>query len=349
MRIVFDIVHPAHVHFFRHMITTLHARGHTTAIVARDKDVTSDLLDSLGFEYSTVGQSGRKGKPAQLAELIRRDLALTRFARHFRADLIVTRNPAGVHAARLSGAIGIFDTDDGSAAGLHFAAARPFAHVLTSPDCLPEDWGPRHVRYPGYKQSAYLHPDHFKPDRHVLHELGVGSGERYFVVRFVAMQASHDSGEAGLTGLAKRTIIERLLQHGKVFLSCEAGVPQEWRHISFALPADRMHHALAFADLVVGDSQTMTAEAAVLGTPSLRSSTFVGRLAYLEELEQRYGLTRGFQPAQTDALLAYLDDHLAEPNLRARVAAAHARLLADKVNVADWYSDLIERTGMAPR
>ena len=34
-------------------------------------------------------------------------------------------------------------------------------------------------------------------------------------------------------------------------------------------PSD-MHHALAFASLYIGDTQTMAAEAAVLGTPSIR-------------------------------------------------------------------------------
>jgi predicted glycosyltransferase len=243
------------------------------------------------------------------------------------------------------GATGIFDTDDGSAAGLHFAAARPFAHILTSPDCLPENWGPRHVRYSGYKQSAYLHPDHFTPDPSVLEELGVCPGERYFLVRFVAMHASHDSGETGMTLAAKRTVIERLVRHGRVFLSCETGIPPEWRHLAYSLPADRIHHVLAFADLVVGDSQTMTAEAAVLGTPSLRASSFAGRISYLEELEHRYGLTWGFHPAKEDALLARLDSLLAIDDLRAQIAPGHMQMLEEKVNVARWYSDLIERTG----
>lgn len=345
MRIVFDIVHPAHVHFFRHMVRELRERGHATAILAREKDVTSRLLHRLNLEHSTVGSAGRKGRMGQLAELLQRDLVLARFAREFRADVIVTRNPAGVHAARLTGAVGIFDTDDGSAAGLHFRAARPFAHFLTSPDCLPEDWGKRHVRYKGYKQSAYLHPDHFTPDPTVLDELGVRRGERFFVVRFVAMHASHDSGESGMPASAKREVIDRLLRHGKVFLSCESGVPGEWKHLAYSLTPDRLHDALAFADLVVGDSQTMTAEAAVLGTPSIRSSTFAGRISYLEELEHRYGLTWGFHPRDMPAFLHRLEVLLASPSLRGAIARGHARMLDDKVNVARWFVDFIERAG----
>ncbi len=35
----------------------------------------------------------------------------------------------------------------------------------------------------------------------------------------------------------------------------------------------------------------MIAEAAVLGTPSIRFNDFVGKLGYLEDLEHKYGLT----------------------------------------------------------
>lgn len=341
MRIVFDIVHPAHVHFFRHMIRSLEAKGHQAILLARDKEVTCQLLDAFGLPYETVGQPADQ-RLGQLAELLRRDLRLARIIRRHDADLVVTRNPAGVQAARLLGVPGIFDTDDGSAAGVHFKAARPFAHFLTSPDCLPEYWGNRHWRYPGYKQGAYLHPDHFTPDPAILEELGVAEGERFFIVRFVAMNASHDKGETGMAHAAKHEVIERLQRHGRVFLSCEGETPPEWRELRFRLPPHRLHHALAFAHLIVGDSQTMAAEAAVLGTPALRASTFAGRISYLEELEHTYGLTWGYHPRDADQLLVKLDALLAEGDeLGPRMLEHQQAMLKDKINVADWFVDFI--------
>ena len=53
MVVLFDIVHPAHVHFFKHIIRGLQKVGYNTPIVARDKDVTLALLDQL----STPGSS----------------------------------------------------------------------------------------------------------------------------------------------------------------------------------------------------------------------------------------------------------------------------------------------------
>ena len=42
---------------------------------------------------------------------------------------------------------------------------------------------------------------------------------------------------------------------------------------------------MAFASLYIGDSQTMAAEAGVLGVPFVRFNDFVGRIGYLRELE----------------------------------------------------------------
>jgi uncharacterized protein len=347
MRILFDIVHPAHVHFFKHMLTGLAKRGHQTCIVAREKDVTTALLDRLGFPYESVGRSAKKSIFGMGRELLHRDLALAKVARRFEPNMIVTRNPAGAQTGRLLNIPAIFDTDDGKAAGIHFWAAAPFAHVITTPDCNQESYGRRHVKYPGYKQTAYLHPNHFTPDRSVLQQLGVAPGERYFIVRFVAMVASHDLGEGGLPAAAKRELIDKLRARGRVFLSSEDKLPEDLQALKFPLPPDKLHDALAFADLLVGDSQTVAAEAAVLGTPSLRVSSWTGRLAYLTELEERYGLTFAYHPQQADRLLAHVDRWLAEPSLRQTLAPQHARLLADKVDVAQWFVDYLETR--APR
>ncbi|MBN2193799.1 MAG: DUF354 domain-containing protein [Polyangiaceae bacterium] len=349
MRVLFDISHPAHVHFFKHMIRGLEARGHGTRIVARHKDVTTALLDRLGLPYDTVGRSGRKSLFGQAGELAARDIKLVRVARAFAPDVIITRNPSGAQAGRLLGIPAVFDTDDGRAAGVHFWAAAPFAHVITTPDCTDEDYGLRHVRYPGYKQSAYLHPSHFSPDPTVLEALGLGPNERFFIVRFVAMVASHDVGEGGLPAAIKQGIIDRLRAHGRVFVSSEGALPDPLRPLAFPLPPDRMHDAIAFADLLVGDSQTMAAEAAVLGTPSLRVSSWTGRLAYLVELEQRYGLTFAYHPKDAEHLLGHLDRWLAEPRLRASLEPRHRQLLAEKVDVAQWFVDFLEAGAPLPR
>jgi predicted glycosyltransferase len=342
MRIIFDIVHPAHVHFFKHIVWGLQKNGHQAVIIARDKDVTLELLDHYGFKYLTVGRSGRKNRCYQLWELLHRDWIIWRVAKKFKPHIIFTRNPAGVQVARLTGAVGIFDTDDGLAAGIHFRTAAPFASIITTPDCLEEDFGSKHIKYPGYKQNAYLHPDHFKPNPEVLKILKVEPDQKYFLVRFVEMVASHDTAESGLSHDVKARIIGHLTRFGRVFISSEGRLPEKWRSMQIKIPPHMIHDVIAFATFCVGDSQTMAAEAAMLGTPNLRISTFAGRISYLEEIEHRYGLTFGFHPNEVDRFFKKLREFLQGSNTFEHVQASYERLIREKCNVAQWFIDFFE-------
>jgi len=162
------------------------------------------------------------------------------------------------------------------------------------------------------------------------------------------MNASHDVGEDGLSDELRRSVVERLRARGRVFATFEGVTPPEYEALRFPLGPERLHDALAFADLLVGDSQTMAAEAAVLGTPSLRVSSWTGRLAYLSELESRYGLTFAYTKARGGELLAHLDRWLGETSLRANLAPAHARLLSEKVDVATWMIEFLEAGAPLP-
>jgi len=344
MKILFDISHPAHVHFFKNMVWQLTEEGHDTLIVARDKEVTLALLDHYGLEHITVGSSAHRSRFGQLLELIRRDWAIWTRSLHFRPDVIVTRNPCGVQAARLLRAVGIFDTDDGRASGgIHVRVSLPFAQIVTTPDCFTEDFGPKHVKYQGYKQSAYLHPDVYTPNPQIYQHLGLQEGEPYFIVRFVAMAASHDTGEQGLDFETKSEIIRRLQPHGRVFISSEGPLQDEFAPLGVTLEPHLIHDALAYATLCVGDSQTMAAEAAFLGTPALRLNSYAGRVSYLQELEHKYGLCWNFQPSDKESFFARLDDLLARDDAKADLAPHRARMLADKINIARWYVDFIKK------
>jgi len=79
-----------------------------------------------------------------------------------------------------------------------------------------------------------------------------------------------------------------------------------------SLPVEAIHDLLAFADCYVGDSQTMATEAAVLGTPAVRTSAFVGDddMSNFRELETEYGLLQSFadEDAAIDRAVAFLKE-----------------------------------------
>lgn len=344
MKVLFDIVHPAHVHFFRNLRTELEAAGHETLVVGRDKDVTLALLEAYDIPHLVHGRSGHTNMAAQAWELLSRDWFLARTAREFGADVLLTRNPAGAQAARLARIPGVFDTDDGTAVGIHFAAAKPFAHWITTPDCLTEDHGPRHVTYPSYKALAYLHPDRFTPDPAIRDELGLGDDEPFFLVRFVAHDASHDGAIEGLEAGTRQAVVDLLSTHGRVAITSEGPLPPELEPHRMRVAPHRIHDVIATAAFTVGDSQTVAAESACLGVPGFRLSSFSGRVDYLTEMEDEYGLVHNFRPGQDEALLDALRAAVADlDGLAEDAAERHARLLADKVDLTTWYREFVDR------
>jgi predicted glycosyltransferase len=341
MNVLIDISHPAHVHFYRHLRQRLIDAGAEVLVVAREKDVTLQLLEAFEIPHLTSGRSGHRGWGGQLGELISRDAFLVRHGRHFRPDVVLTRNPSGVQAARLLRAIGVFDTDDGRSVGVHYRAAAPFAHLITAPDCLPESFGRKERKYPSYKSLAYLHPNVFEPSEEALADLGVRPGERISVLRLVAHDASHDRRAAGIDATARRRIMELLSSHGRVFVSCEGHVPSDVAEHVLPTRPEHLHSVLAAASIVVGDSQTIATEAALVGTPAVRISTWSKVASHLAELELRYGLVSNFAPPQIDEALARIEALLSDSATQEHWSSARARVLEDKIDLTAWYFDLV--------
>jgi predicted glycosyltransferase len=109
-------------------------------------------------------------------------------------------------------------------------------------------------------------------------DLGLDPDERFAIVRLNAFGSHHDVSQEGFTRGARGRLVERLAEHATVLVSDEAGdasmADLPARH--FDLHPARMHDALSAADLLVADTQTMVTEAALLGTPAVRSNSFVG-------------------------------------------------------------------------
>jgi len=93
-----------------------------------------------------------------------------------------------------------------------------------------------------------------------------------------AFGSHHDVGEGGIGQSECLELIETLADRATVFVSDEGrdvsldSVPAE----PFSLHPARLHDALAEAELLIADTQTMVTEAALLGTPAIRSNSFVG-------------------------------------------------------------------------
>src|SRR5690606_19737997 len=88
MRILIDINHPAHVHYFKNFYKIMTEKGHEIVIVSRDKEIARDLLRIYDITFIIRGKrsDGRVGK---LLYLISNCLTLFSIAREFKADLFL--------------------------------------------------------------------------------------------------------------------------------------------------------------------------------------------------------------------------------------------------------------------
>ena len=119
---------------------------------------------------------------------------------------------------------------------------------------------------------------------------------------------------------------------------------------------------MVFASLYIGDSQTMAAEAGVLGVPFVRFNDFVGRIGYLRELEDIYELGYGIhatplaanssirradgsvQPSGVEELYKRVEQLVAMPSeeRRAIFQSRRQKMLSVKIDCAKFLTYFIE-------
>lgn len=333
--ILIDIGHPAHVHLFRNAARDWSAAGHQILFTALDREIILYLLDMYKLPYR-VTYKRRKGLLARLVELVLRSVSTYRLARDFGADLFVSfGSPTVGFPAWLLHKPYIALTDTEHATEQH-ALFKPFATVIATPDVFTRDMGAKQAHYAGFHELMYLHPDEFTPDPRQLDSLGLKPDDRFFVVRFVSWEASHDIGESGFSAADKRSLLRELSAQGRVLLSVESGaIDDEFRPLVTTFAPEKVHHLLAFAYMYIGEGGTMASEAAVLGTPSLYVNTLT--MGYIQN-EQHYGLLFQFRNG-LDALQK-VRELLAMPDLKSVWAERRAKLLADKINPTPWLVQL---------
>jgi uncharacterized protein len=340
----FYLGHPAHFHLFRHVITGLRDQDHHVVVGIKKKDVLEHLVRESGFIYVNLQPEGRKDSRWNIAlGLAVRDWRLFRMAAETRPTLMVGTSPEITHVGKILRIPSVVvNEDDAEAVPLFAKFAYPLASVILSPEsCSAGKWSGKKAAYDGYHELAYLHPRYFTPRIEKLH--GLKAAKRpFFLLRFSALGAHHDRGKKGIDRELALRITRRLVSLGKVYITSERPLEPELQQFRIPIKPTDIHHALAFAEIVIGDSQTMTAEAAVLGTPSLRFNDFVGRLGYLEELEHRYGLTFGIPTTQPERLMAKLDELLAFTELRKEWRSRRNRMLAEKIDVTEFFIWFLE-------
>lgn len=344
-KILITLGHPAHFYIYKNVIPQLKRDGYEVEILIKKKDVLEDLLKNAGIPYHNILKEGRKdSKFAMGWAMLKRAWRIVGFCRKFKPDIITGTSVENSFIGRILGIPVInVNEDDANVVPLYAKLSYPWAtEILTPIVCDNGKWNEKSIKYASYHELAYLHPNNFTPKKEIV-EKYFHMNSPYFVMRFAKLTAHHDSGIKGIDTEVARNIISILEPHGRVFITSERKLEPELEKYRMAINPLDMHHIMAYASLYIGDSQTMAAEAGVLGVPFVRFNDFVGRIGYLSELENKYNLGYGIKTSERERLYDIVRSLVEMPNAKDLFSKRRNIMLSEKIDYAKFLAWFIEK------
>ena len=365
MNVLIQLSHPAHFHLYKIVAKNLMEDRNKVLFVIKSKDILETLLQNAGLPYVNINQHAHRGsKFGILWDMFVREWRIIKLCLKHKIDLITGSTPETAHVSWLLRIHGVnTGEDDLDVVPAFKKIAGPVIQCFVAPD--PCDAGPvenRTAHYPGYHELAYLHPNHFTPDPKIVEAYGIDTSKPYFVMRFASLNAHHDSGIKGINTEIAERLVKILEPFGTIYITSERPLEPQFEKYRIKINPLDMHHVMAFASLYIGDSQTMAAEAGVLGVPFVRFNDFVGRIGYLRELEDKYELGYGIhasvlpadspirrndgslQPSGVEELYKRVEELVAMPSeeRRATFQSRRQKMLSEKIDCAKFLTYFIE-------
>lgn len=325
MKFIFEICHPAHVHYFKNLIYELNKKGHQVKILAQNRGIISQLLDKYNLPY-TLFPNLPKGLFGKILFIPFIDLIFYRHALKFKPDMLIGFGGAYIsHVGRLIGKPSIV-VDDTDIAKWSHAAYKKAATVILTPKCFTKDFGEKHIKFDSYMELSYLHPNYFKTDENSKKKND--DSRKNVLLRFVSWRAHHDVGQNGISDTLKFDLINELKDNYNIIISSEENLPESLVKYQYKLPPDKMHDLLASIDLFIGEGATMASECVMLGTPAVYVNSL--QCSTLLEQERNYALVSNFP--NSEGVIEKVKELLSNPNLSSDHKENRKKLLKEKID-----------------
>tara|TARA_Y100001954_G_C15811781_1_gene605578 strand:+ start:1834 stop:2928 length:1095 start_codon:yes stop_codon:yes gene_type:complete len=342
--ILLEVNHPGQVHLFKYIYKQLIGRGNKVIVITKENNSIEYLLKVYKIPYKIIGK--KKDGILQKAFLqLLHNLNALKIIINNNIQIGIGSSITNDHLSIMTKMKSIhFSDDDEDQVPLISKFSYPFSDLILAPDSLTfKKFSHKTLGYAGTHELAYLHPNKFKPNIEIISRLGLKKGDTYFVLRFVALKGHHDIGQSGININQKRQLINFLEPFGRIFITSESPIEEEFEKFRIPVAPEEIHSLLYYAKMFIGDSQTMTSEACILGTPALKCNTFAGKLSVPNELEKKYNLCFSYKPDQFNALIEKAKELLLKKDLDQIWNNRLKIFLNDKIDVTNFMVWFIEK------
>jgi uncharacterized protein len=268
-KVIFDIVHPAHVNLFKNAIKILSLNA-DVYISILDRGIVRPILENelAGFNFYTVTKRAKTKLGLIFKNNIVRAIKMFILIKMIKPDVGISCGQVSFSMPLTLLGIPNFQFSDDAERKMVVISESLFATQKFFPP-IGENELKYLVRthcYNAMKQWAYLHPNYFLPDKKALDPLGLKERE-YVFIREVSTDSFNylNQKEASLSQLT-------IPANYKILLSLENKeasklYPRHW--VILQEPVEGFHSLIYYSAGVISSGDSLAREAALLGVPSI--------------------------------------------------------------------------------
>lgn len=280
LRIWFDILTPKQVMFFKDAVTVLREKGHEVLCTSRDYREAVELAKIRGLDLKLVGRHGGPERYGKLVASAQRIGALADIINKFAPDTAVTfSSPEG---ARVAFGLGIrhIGFNDSPHAEAVARLTVPLMSKLLCPWVIPYTaWVNFGISKKNIIRYRALDPAAWLKDGKIDFSATAGGGtlekRKTVLIRLEETKASYIADRKLASTDLVGTVVKELAQHANIAILCRYNDQIEEAKARYGNNAKIIENVvdgislLKSVDLFIGAGGTMTAEAALLGVPTI--------------------------------------------------------------------------------
>lgn len=267
--VVIDIIHYPHINFYKNAIKIITEKSIDLHVILRPRGKLISIFrkECPDIPFILVGDH-RKTILGKIFDMIERDIIFINYLRKINFDAGTAVGGVNItHASKFLAKPSIIFTDD-LEYKLQYYLYSPIATHIILPKSIPAD-GERFLKYNGFKELAYLHPNHFSPDKKALRTYNLNPYEYIFIREVSNKSLNYRKTKMGQLSKILDHIKEKKL---KILISIEdKSLIDLFKDHCIILkePIEDIYSLMSYALFAVSSGDSMARESCLVGTPAI--------------------------------------------------------------------------------